>query len=185
MKKLIASVFVAVLALVTVQTQAQNLTKSGKKEIKEEHKEARKEKRKLEGEEVSTLAKDHFYTDFGQISDAKWVKGPEFDEVTFTKDGGALTAYYDYSSKLVGTTSNKKWTDLPAKAQKEIEKQYKGYVTGAIVLFDDNEANDTNMYLFGNQFEGEDHYFVTVSKDNKEIILMVKTDGEVSYFKQI
>jgi len=185
MKKLIASALVAVFALVNVQTQAQNLAKSDKKELKAERKEAKKEKRKLEGEEVSTLAKDHFYSDFGQIDNAKWERGPQFDEVTFTKDGTALTAYYDYSNNLVGTTSNKKWADLPAKAQKEIEKQYKGYATGAIILFDDNEANNTNMYLFGNQFEGADHYFVTVNKDQKEIILMVKTDGEVSYFKEI
>jgi len=185
MKKLIASAVVALLAIATVQTQAQTTAKEIKKELKSEKKETRKELHKEHAQEVSIIAKDNFISDFGNVNNVKWVKGSQFDEAVFMKDGNLTTAYYDFSSKLVGTTTNKKFADLPATAQKEIKKRYKDYVTGAVVLFDDNEANDTNMSFYGTQFEDADHYFVTVLKGKEEVILMVTKSGEVSYFKQV
>lgn len=185
MKILIASAIVALFTITTVQTQAQTTAKAIEKELKTEKKAGRKEHHKLEGNQVSSRAKDHFLTDFPAITDVKWERGDQFDEANFTKDGQTTTAYYDYNSNLVGTTTNKKFTDLPANAQKEIKKQYKNYVPGAVVMYDDNETNSTTMYFMGNQFEGADHYFVTVSKGKQEIVLMVTTDGQVTYFKQV
>lgn len=184
MKKLIASVFVAILAVATVQVQAQTTPKETKKELKSEKKAARKELRKLEGKQVSARAKDQFISDFGKINNVSWVRQGPFDEATFTKGGSKVTAYYDYDSKLVGTSTDKKFADLPANAQKEIKNRYKDYVVGAVVMYDDNEANDTDMYIFGMQVDDADHYFVTVTKGGKESILMVSMKGEVSFFKQ-
>jgi hypothetical protein len=158
--------------------QAQTLAKDVRKEHRaEKHAEAR--------HEVSSRSKDSFYADFGQVSDAKWVRGPQFDEVTFTKDGQQQTAYYDNHFILVGTTADKKFADVPAKAQKEIQKQFKGYAIGAVVEYKDNENNDTNMLLYGTQFDDADHYFVTVSKGKEADVLMVKTDGEISFFSTL
>lgn len=185
MKKLIASAVVALLAIATIPTQAQTTAKEIRKELKTEKKDSRKELRQQEGQEVNSKSKDNFETDFGKVENVKWTKGTQFDEAVFTKDGKITTAYYDYDSNLVGTTVNKKFADLPKTAQSEIKKRYKDYITGAVVLFDDNEANDTNMSFYGTQFEDADHYFVTVSKGKEEIILMVSMDGEVSYFKQV
>lgn len=187
MKRLIASVAVVFLAVTTVQVYAQTSSneakKEVKKEIKKEKKEARKKLRKLEGKQVSTRAKDNFLTDFGNIPNAKWVRGAQFDEVTFTKNGKMMTAFYDYDSNLVGTTTPKAFGDLPASAQKEIKKAYKDYTLGAVVMYDDNESNDSDMLYYGTQFEGADHYFLTVSKGGKESILMISMDGMVSFFK--
>ncbi len=183
MKKLIASAIVLIIGVATVNVNAQVTTKEVKKELKAEKKEAHKELRKAKSTEVSTRAKSNFLSDFAGATNVKWAKGPQFDEATFTKDGKTITAYYDFDSKLVGTTSDKKLSDLPAKAQKEIKNRYKGYTTGAVVMFDDNEANDTNMSFYGTQFDDADHYFVTVIKDGKESILKVTTDGAVSFFK--
>ena len=185
MKTLTASVIAAFLAIISIHTQAQTTASLNDKESKTEKREARKELNKQRESEVSFMAKNNFLVDFDKASDVKWVKGPEFDEATFTKDGQKLTAYYDYKSILVGTTSNKKFSDLPASAQKEIQKEYKGYVTGAVILYDDNGSNETNMYLYGHGFDDADHYFVTVSKGTKEIVLMVSTDGQVSYFRHV
>ena len=185
MKKLITSAIVAILAVATVQVQAQTVAKNIKQELKAEKKASHKELRKLEGSEVSSRAKDNFLSDFGTVTDVNWSRGTQFDEATFTKDGKTMTAYYDYNSQLVGTTTSKKFTDLPANAQKEIKNRYKDYVTGAVVLYDDNEGNQTNMYYYGTQFNDADHYFVTVAKGGKETILMVTMDGQVSYFKQV
>lgn len=176
MKTFITSAIIAALAI--TGAQAQTLAKEVRKEHRaEKHAEAR--------QEVSSRSKDSFYADFGQAADAKWVRGPQFDEVTFTKDGQKQTAFYDSHFVLVGTTADKKFTDIPAKAQKEIQKQFKNYAIGAVVEYKDNENNDTNMLLYGTQFDDADHYFVTVSKGKEADVLMVKTDGQISFFSTL
>ncbi|GLU53691.1 hypothetical protein [Dyadobacter frigoris] len=181
MKNLIAPAIVFVFAAVTVPLHAQSLAKADRKELKAE---ARQE-RKLEADDVRTASKTRFLEDFGNVNDVKWVRGVQFDEATFTLNNQLTTAFYDFNSELVGTTMIKKFADIPANAQKEIKKRYKGYTIGAVIMFDDNESNDTNMYMYGNQFEDADHYFVTVAKGKSEIILKVAADGEVSYFKEV
>lgn len=176
MKTFITSAIIAALAI--TGAQAQTLAK----EVKKEH---RTERRAEARHEVSSRSKDSFYADFGQVSDAKWVRGPQFDEVTFTKDGQKQTAYYDNRFILVGTTADKKFADVPAKAQKQIQKEFKNYAIGAVVEYKDNENNDTNMLLYGTQFDDADHYFVTVSKGKEADVLMVKTDGQVSFFSTL
>jgi hypothetical protein len=176
MKTFITSAIIAALAI--TGAQAQTLAK----EVKKEH---RAEKRAEARHDVSSRSKDSFYADFGQAPDARWTRGPQFDEVIFTKDGQKLTAYYDDNFMLVGTTADKKFADVPAKAQKEIQKQFKGYAIGAVVEYKDNENNDTNMLLYGTQFDDADHYFVTVSKGKEADVLKVKTDGQISFFSTL
>ncbi|WP_426294785.1 hypothetical protein ACN9ML_08320 [Dyadobacter endophyticus] len=176
MRTFITSAIIAALAITGAQAQ------TVAQDVRKEH---RAEKRAEARHEVSARSKDSFYADFGTVPDAKWLRGPLFDEVTFTKDGQKQTAYYDNHFILVGTTADKKFADVPAKAQKEIEKQFKGYAIGAVVEYKDNENNDTNMLLYGTQFEDADHYFVTVSKGKEADVLMVKTDGEVSFFSTL
>lgn len=185
MKTIITSAFVALLALGTIQANAQTTAKADKKEHHMEKKEARKSLRKLEGKEVNEMSKTHFASDFPDATNVTWTRGAQFDEATFTQNGAQQTAYYDYDTNLVGTTSAKTFADIPAAAQKEINKQYKGYNIGAVIQYDDNENNDTDMLYYGTQFEDADHYFVTVSKGGKETILMVGMDGQVSYFKEV
>jgi hypothetical protein len=86
---------------------------------------------------------------------------------------------------LVGTTSPKTFTDIPVTAQKYINAKYRGYSKTNVLFFDDNELNDTNMILYGDQFDDADNYFVELRKNNKEIILQVSMNGEVSFFKQL
>ena len=176
MKTFITSAIFAALAI--TGAQAQTLAK----DVKKEH---RAERRAETRNDVSSRSKDSFYADFGQVKDVKWVRGPQFDEATFTKDGQKQTAFYDSHFVLVGTTASKKFADVPAKAQKDIQKQFKNYAIGAVVEYKDNENNDTNMLLYGTQFDDADHYFVTVSKGKEADVLMVKTDGEVSFFSKL
>ncbi|HTF27222.1 MAG TPA: hypothetical protein VK625_00180, partial [Flavitalea sp.] len=141
--------------------------------------------RKLEGKEVSYQAKQAFYTDFGNVPAGRWMRTSNFDEVLFTKDGHLMKAYYDFDANLVGTTSRKIFADIPMNAQKFIDKNYKGYIKEKVVLFDDNEPNETDMILYGEQFDDADNYFVELKKDNKEIVLQVNMSGDVSFFKQL
>jgi hypothetical protein len=190
MKKLVVSSISVFFVLVFFQLPAQVVNKDvikteikgAKKEIKTE----RKELRKLEGgNAVSNQTKSAFFADFGNVPDVKWKRAVYLDEAVFTKEGKEMKAYYDFYSKLVGTTSIKTFADIPLNAQKEIKAKYKDYAIGVVVFFDDNEANETDMLLWDTQFSDADNYFVELSKDKKNIVLQVNAEGEVFFFKEL
>lgn len=194
MKKLL--ILSAALLFLAATTNAQTKEDSLKKQIKMLKKEGpmakpmvkadRKELRKLEGKEVSYQAKEKFISDFGDIPVTKWVRMDNYDRATFTKDGNVMNAFYDADASLVGTTTYKNFADLPANAQKYINKEYKDYtIDNRVLFFDDNEFNDTDMLLYGQQFDDADNYFVEVKKGKQTTILMVDTEGNVSFFKQL
>ena len=153
--------------------------------LKKEKKEDLKTLRKLNGQDISYQAKQQFLTDFANAKEVKWKRSPYFDEAIFTLDGKSKIAYYDHEAKLVGTTEILAFGDLPAKAQKVISEKYKDYTKGAVVFFDDNEHNDTDMLLYGQQFDDEDNYFVELSKRNEKIVIKVKPNGEVFFFTSL
>jgi hypothetical protein len=162
--------------------------KINKNEIKMEKKELRVERkalRKLEGSAVAPLAKTHFLADFGDIPNVDWKRSLHFDEATFVKDGQPVTAYYDFFSNLVGTSTAKSFGDLPPTAQKRIKSEYKEYTVGPIFFFEDNEANETEMVFFNTQFDDEDNYFVELDKGDKKIMLRVNSTGDTFFFKDL
>jgi hypothetical protein len=186
MKKLaiLSITFLFVFAL--VQGQPQKQEKEKLKETKKEVKAQRVALRKLEGSVVDQRAKDNFLNEFSDAKEVTWKRVDTFDEASFTnKDGQKMKAFYDYNGKLVGTTIHKTFADVPEKGQKEIKKGYKDYTIGQVVFFDDNEANETDMRLYDTQFDDEDNYFVEMIKGPKRIILQVKSNGEVFYFKEL
>lgn len=190
-KLLILSTAVILAASVNAQTDIFSIKKEEtnlkrqESVIKKEKREAKKEIRKLEGREVSYQSKQAFIRDFGNIPVNEWERTANYDEATFTKDGQVLTAYYDYDSKLVGTTSHTRFADIPSSAQKHINAKYHSYNKADVILFDDNELNETDMMLYGDQFKDADNYFVVLKKDNKEIILRVNMSGDVYFYKQL
>ena len=153
--------------------------------LKKEKKAERKELRKLIGAEVSIQAKQQFQVDFPNATNAKWKRANVFDEVSYTNDGKSWKSFYDNEAKLVGTTSIITFAELPAKGQKYIKEKYKDYSIGTVVFFDDNEFNETDMLLYGLQFDDEDSYFVELTKDTKKIVVQVKKSGEVIFFKEL
>jgi len=167
------------------QKEAKIIAKEEKNDAQQIKKAYRKELRKLEGSQVSSVSKNNFAADFPDVKNGKWTHSKQLDEVSFTKDGVAMTAYYDFYSKLVGTTRMRAFTDLPAAAQKEIKRRYSSYTIGSVIEYDDNENNDSDMLLYGTQFEGADHYFVPMSKAGSQEILMVNDQGIVSYFTKV
>ena len=154
-------------------------------EIKMNIHENKKELRKLESTEVSDLSKAQFMQDFGNIPADVWERINNFDEATITKDGKVISAFYDNHAQLVGTTTEKTFSDLPLKAREWINKKYSDYTIEDVFFYDDNEFNDTDMLLYNMLFAGEDSYFVEVKKNNKEIILQVNMSGAVSYFLRL
>ena len=193
MKKLFFLSAAAVILAATVNAQITpaslkseiKVDKKVESNIKKEKKEDRKELRKLKGNEVSYQAKQAFARDFAGVTFMSIERLDNFDEFTFTKDGQTISAFYDWDSKLVGTTQNKTFSDLPAKAQKFINEKYAGYTQGDVLFYDDNEMNETDMVLYGNQFDDEDSYFVELQKDNKKIVLNVNMNGDVEYYTRL
>jgi hypothetical protein len=148
----------------------------------------REENRLIRREKIATTpnytTEQNFMTDFPTATNVNW-KRDGFEEASFTWNGKEMQAFYDYNNTLIGTTTPASYTDLPANAQKEIEKYYKDYTPQSVILFDDNEINNTDMMLYGNAFEDEDNYFVEMTNNNKTIVLQVNMEGLVSYFKDI
>ena len=190
-KLLVLSAAVILVATVNAQTEIASIKeeeanlKGQESVIKKEKREAKKELRKLEDNEVAYPSRVAFISDFGNIPVTGWERTTNYDEATFTKDGQVMTAYYDFDSKLVGTTSHKTFADIPAIAQKYINTKYPGYRNTDVIFFDDNELNETDMRLYGEQFNDADNYFVELKKGNKEIILKVNRWGSVSFFRQL
>jgi hypothetical protein len=156
-------------------------TKNGKTE----HNTVRIPLKKLEGTQVSDLALASFKVDFGDIKNAQWKRNGTFDEAVYMKSGKRYTAFYDDMGKLVGTTTSAALSDLPEKAQQDIKTRYKDYHVGPVVYFEDNEANETEMVMYGIQFDDADTWLVELSKGNKGIVVQVDKAGSVSFFKQL
>lgn len=167
------------------QTQAQEVNQETKKEIKKEKRAERITLRKLNGSIVSDISKASFLTDFGNIQNVAWVRGENYDEATFKKDGRTLTAFYDSDGNLVGTTRVMKFNEIPVMVQKNIMKVYKNAKPGKVVFYDDNEPNTTDMILYGTQFDYPDSYFVELTQGNKTFIVDCDTEGNVEFFKQL
>jgi hypothetical protein len=179
MKKLVIVSFVFLFVISLAQGQTK------KEETKKEQKTERIALKKLEGNNVSTMAKESFQSDFGNVQNVQWKRNGTFDEAMFTKDGKEMTAFYDIEGKLVGTTKKANWSDLPAKGQQEIKTLYKDYTAGPVIYFDDNEANTTDMVMYGTQFDDSDTYLVELVKGTKKIVVQVDKQGLVSFFKQL
>lgn len=186
MKKLAILSMTFLFAFSVVKGQAEKEEKAQVKETKSELKTERVALRKLEGTEVSTKAKNTFKTDFPAATNVQSKRNNTYDEFTFTgKDGKPMTAFYDSEGNLVGTTQIKAITDVPAKGQQEIKNKYKDYTVGPILFYDDNEGNETDMILYGIQFDDVDSYFVELQKGTKKLVVQVLMDGQVMFFTDL
>jgi hypothetical protein len=152
---------------------------------KNEHKTNRVPLKKLEGSKVSEQTKANFNAQFGNVPDVHWTRTQNFDEAVFSNNGKKMNAWFDDLENMVGSTSQVSFTDLPAKGQKTIKSKYKDYMIRNVILFLDNEANATDMILYGEQFDDADNYFVELAKDKDHIVVMVNTVGEVTFFKHL
>lgn len=192
MKTLLLTGFALLFFAGTSFSQSQQSVKNNIRKI--DHREAvlkdmkKKDKitlRKLEGKEASYQSKQQFKMDFSNATNVSWTRDDFLDKATFTQNGKKMEAYYDFDSKLVGTVTPIAFADLPASAQKDIQKHYKDYNIVRAISYDDNESNSDDMLLYGTQFEDEDSYFVELSRNDKKIVLHVLPDGGVFYFTEI
>ena len=148
---------------------------------REENKAMRREKASTE---PTYSTEQNFESQFQNAANVTW-KINGFEEASFTLDGKDMKAFYDYDHQLIGTTTPVNYFDLPAVARKYVEKHYSDYTTQSVILYDDNEFNQTDMVLYGNAFEDADNYFLELSNNNKTIVLQVSMEGLVTFFKDL
>jgi hypothetical protein len=141
--------------------------------------------KKLPAGNVSEISKNSFIVDFGNIPNVKWKRGETFDEATFKKNGKEMTAYFDIDGKLVGTTNKVTFAEVPANGREKIKTEYKDYKVGPVTFFADNKGNETDMILYGMQFEDADNYFVELTKGTRKIVVQVSPEGNVTFFEEL
>ncbi len=185
MKKAVFLLMVLLIGMSNLMGQATKTGKTEPKTAKTAKATGTVTLKKLSGNAVSAEAKYNFSNDFGAIPNVTWKRSTYFDEATFANKGIPTVAFYDMQGMLVGTTSAGKFSDLPKRAQEDIKSKYGTYTPGAIIFFDDNEANSTDMYLYDLQFPDEDSYFVEMTKGTEKIVLQVHSQGEVDFFTTI
>jgi predicted TIM-barrel fold metal-dependent hydrolase len=182
MKKIFLSVCAV---LLTGMVFANKVARESKKEARKEKREMRMQERAIKYGVVSYQTEEQFSMDFPKATDVIFERSQNFDEAEFTLDGQRLRAYYDISNELIGTTNIASYSELPASAQKEIEKFYKDYELKQILFFHDNQFNDSDIIIYGTSFDDADNWFVQLQKDSKKIIVKVSPSGIVSYYTQM
>ena len=134
---------------------------------------------------MNTIDKVNFAADFGYMPGARWKRSIKYNEVTFLKDRELRTAYYDTRGVLIGTTSERKFSDLPVSAQREINSRYKDYKIGEVILFNDSRHNSTDGIIYGVKFQNAENYFLEMTKSDKRIIVEVNPEGEVYLYREL
>jgi hypothetical protein len=161
--------------------------KQEKKQLAQEEKVLRREEKTMRHNEVSYMTREQFKEDFPDAQAPSFYAGKQFNEVFFILDGKQFTAYYNTGSKLAGTITPKQFGDLPWRTQENINHHYldKGYILSRVILYNDNETVDSDMFLYESPFEDHDTYFVELLKDGNMTVLQVDMDGNVSFFKKL
>jgi hypothetical protein len=134
---------------------------------------------------VSDMSINSFRIDFGNMPNVHWKRGEDFDEASFIKGGKEMTAYFDVNGNLVGTTTHITYADIPAKGRERIKSEYPDYKINAVTLYNDNGANQSEMILYGIQFDSDNNYFVELSNGMRKIVLKISPEGDVSFFKEL
>ncbi len=122
---------------------------------------------------VSQAVKNSFYAEFGAQSNIHWSQTENFDVASFDEEGQTVNAYFTKDAVFEGRTFLKKWTDLPFQAQLNIVQRYKDYNVVRVFAYYGKSLNN-----FGN-------YFVSLSKDNRTILVQVNEKGNTTLYKKL
>lgn len=182
MKKIFLTAAAAAFTALLLSANARTVDNPDKESRKQLHRERRETRKELWLHSVDAATEKQFEYDFPNALNVTWIQGA-FAEATFDDGTVHKTAYYDTDHLMVGTTTIVDYMVLPEKAMKQIAQKYKDYIIDKVILFKDNEANDTDMSLFNLPFPDEDNYFPFLMKGSKKIILKVSTNGSVGVFQ--
>jgi hypothetical protein len=119
---------------------------------------------------VSQTVKTSFHAEFGAQSNIHWYQTENFDVASFYLEGQSVNAYFTKDGELEGRTFLIDWAELPFHAQVKIVQRYKDYNVDRVYVYDGNTLHD-----LGN-------YFVSLSKDNRTLLVQVNEKGNTTLF---
>jgi len=124
-------------------------------------------------DKVSQEVKNSFHAEFGAQSNINWNQTENFDVASFDEEGQSVNAYFTKDGALEGRTFLKKWTDLPFQAQLNIVQSYRNYDVESVFAY------------YGKSLNNAGNYFVSLSKDNKTILVQVNENGNTTLYKKL
>jgi hypothetical protein len=126
---------------------------------------------------VAYAVQQEFAADFAGATNVSWVETKNCVKAQFEIDGAKKTAFYTLSGDFLGTTQTIGYNAIPAKSQKLIADEYKGYTAGDVIVYQANvSVNDTIEPTT---------YFVDLKNANHEVLVRVTGSGSVEFFKQV
>jgi len=125
---------------------------------------------------VSYTTQQQFIADFAGAQNVVWTATKNCQKADFTVDGAKKTAFYNFSGDFLGTTTVVGYNAIPAKSQKLIADNYKGYTPGDVIVY---QANESNKDIDATS------YFVDLKSENHEVLVRVTSTGSVDFFKQV
>lgn len=182
-----ACFLIALFFTLSFGSQAQGMSNNdlGTK-FRQTKKEVRQQKDQLKAlDNIPEATFTQFKSDFPNAKNATWsVIEDGKTEVDFTHQNHSKMAFYGDDSKLIGTGYYVSYNQIPNSGREKIAREYKGYTPVKSMFFDDDETNSLNMTFLGFPVV-KDSYFTELKNNNKQIVVQIDTDGEVSYLTEV
>src|ERR1700760_4519369 len=87
---------------------------------------------------VSYSVATKFTADFANATDVTWTVNKNFQKAEFILNDAKMTAFYNHEGDFVAVTQDVDVKAIPAKAQKEIAADYKGYAVKEVIVVQNN-----------------------------------------------
>jgi hypothetical protein len=118
-----------------------------------------------------------FSADFGAAQNVVWTIDKDCQKADFTIDGVKKAAFYNLAGDFLGTTQTVGYNAIPAKSQKLIADNYKGYIAAGVIVYQANTA-------FNDAIDPTS-YFVDLKSESHEVLVRVTQTGGTEFFSQI
>jgi len=122
---------------------------------------------------VSQAVKNSFHAEFGAQSNIHWNQTENFDVASYDVEGESVNAFFTKEGTLEGRTFLKKWMDLPFQAQLNLVQRYKDYDVESVFVY------------YGKSLNNNGNFFVSLSKDNRTILVQVNEKGNTTLYKKL
>jgi len=126
---------------------------------------------------VSYTVLNQFSADFADAKNVVWTVNKNFQKADFINEGVKMTAFYNLQGDFVSLTTDVDAKAIPAKAQKEIDEKYKGYVVNEVIVLQNNTALNSDI--------DEIAYFVDLKNDTKEVLVRITPQAHIEFYKEV
>ena len=126
---------------------------------------------------ASYIVLQEFSADFAGAKDVVWTVNRNCQKADFIFDGVKKTAFYNLAGDFLGTTQTIGYNAIPAKSQKIIASNYKGYTADGVIVYQANTSIKDDI--------DPTTYFVDLKSSKHEVLVRVTGTGGVEFFKDV